>query len=111
MIPGLLTRPKQIPLFRSTDRFSQVVDGRAADGHRGEALLDPGLDLAGGPPAAPEAAAPTGDVVVEVAVGDVLLELLQRRRGIAAAEAAEREHGPSARQRQPGRLHRAALRR
>src|SRR5206468_1972054 len=73
-----------------------VVDGGAADGGRGEVLLDPGGDLPGrvaaahGPAHAAHAAA---QEVVDPALGHVLLELREGGGGVAAVEAADGHHG------------------
>src|SRR6266511_712130 len=85
----------------------QVVDGRAA--HRGGGVVrgDPRGDLLRGRAPASRAAHAAGDEVVDPVLAHVLPELGQRRRRVAAVEAADREHRRPGRQLVPGGVVRA----
>src|SRR3954468_7145285 len=77
---------------RSAD---QAVDGGVAHGGGGVVRRDPGLDLTGrgGGATLPETTAlAAGDVVGDLAFGNVLLELGQRGCVVGAAPAADADH-------------------
>src|SRR5438105_4492604 len=92
-----------VAFFRCRLRLGgEVVDGLAVDGGGPERGRHPLTDVTGATEAA--ATAPALDVVLDLAVGDVLLELLEGRRRVRAAEAADPDDGLAAGQFQTRRL-------